>query len=111
MESSNAQVVRWTGDIASIGPCVCAFGAFDGVHAGHRYLIARMSAAAARLQLPSVVVTFDRDPDELFSQGRGGNKLLSDDDRISLLAAAHVDYVLVVPFTRDLASLAPSFPR
>jgi hypothetical protein len=38
---------------------VIALGAFDGLHLGHRALIARLVADACSRELPSVVVTFD----------------------------------------------------
>ena len=44
----------------------CAFGVFDGVHAGHRYLLAQARETARRSGGESVALTFDIDPDEVF---------------------------------------------
>ena len=36
--------------------CVATIGNFDGVHLGHQAIIKRLTARAAELNLPSVVV-------------------------------------------------------
>ena len=102
---TRAQVTVWSPEVASIGGAVCAIGAFDGFHLGHRYLVESMAASAREAGLPSVVVTFDVDPDEVLHPDRDPRKLLPDADRIDLVARSGVDHVLVVPFDRDLASL------
>lgn len=84
----------------------CAIGVFDGVHLGHRVLIDEMVESSRRSGSPSAVVTFDIDPDELFGKDRL-KKLQSNEERISMLASLPVDYVAVIPFTREFASLPP----
>ncbi|NTU89458.1 MAG: riboflavin biosynthesis protein RibF, partial [Actinobacteria bacterium] len=61
---------------------------------------------AKRRGVSSVIVTFDRDPDEFFSQKRQVRKLLSNKDRIDLLATLGADYVLCVPFGEETAVLS-----
>lgn len=100
-----AQVTVWSLGVEHIGEAVCAIGAFDGFHRGHRYLVESMAAAARKAGLPSVVVTFDVDPLEVLCPDRDPRKLLPDADRIELIARSGVDHVLVVPFDRELASL------
>ena len=80
-----------------------AFGVFDGVHRGHRYLIERACSASGRA---SVVLTFDCDPDELFAPERL-RKLMGNDRRIATLAGSGVDAVVVVPFCEALATQQP----
>ncbi|HVL94152.1 MAG TPA: hypothetical protein VM264_12530, partial [Acidimicrobiales bacterium] len=41
---------------------VVSIGAYDGVHLGHRALLARVRAMAGDLGVESAVVTFDRHP-------------------------------------------------
>jgi riboflavin kinase/FMN adenylyltransferase len=84
----------------------CAFGVFDGVHKGHCYIIGRAIAAAKERGGRSVVLTFDRDPDELFRPDKL-KKLLSNEDRLKALATTGVDAVAVLRFTRDFAALEP----
>ena len=78
--------------------CSCAFGVFDGVHCGHRFLIESACSRARELGIASVVLTFDIDPDERFHPDRL-RKLLSNGDRIDMLAQQGVDAVVVLPFT------------
>ena len=84
----------------------CAFGVFDGIHRGHRYLIEQARMSAAHLGGASVVLTFDIDPDELFHPDRL-HKLLSNEERLGELAETGVDAVAVLRFTREFAALAP----
>lgn len=79
-------------------------GVFDGVHAGHRELIARTVADARARGALACAVTFDPDPDEVLSS-HPARRLMDPADRLAALAATGVDLVLVVPFTRELAAL------
>lgn len=101
---ASAEVIRWIKKTRNIGPAICAIGAFDGVHAGHRFLIQSMVEDAHRRGTASVVVTFDVDPDELFLDRSKVRKLLSNEDRIERLANLGADYVLVLPFTCEFAA-------
>lgn len=92
------------GDVPHIGEAVCTIGAFDGVHRGHRFLFASVVADARRRGLPSVIVTFDPDPDELFLPTDRVHKLLDNEDRIGFLQRFGADFVVSVPFTRELAA-------
>ena len=84
----------------------CAFGVFDGVHRGHRYLIGQACDTAASSGGKAVVLTFDRDPDELFHPERL-HKLLSNDERLDMLSRTGVDAVAVLRFDRCFAALSP----
>lgn len=80
--------------------CAVAIGNFDGVHAGHRALVAQAHALGS----PAVVLTFDPHPNTLF--GTPPAKLCSLERRLELLEAAGADAVVVEPFTRELAACA-----
>ncbi len=84
----------------------CALGVFDGVHVGHRYLIEEMMKCSQAAQTSSLILTFDRDPDEFF-KSNDLRKLMTNDERIEALARFDVDAVIVIPFTREFASLKP----
>lgn len=75
-----------------LGPAVLSIGVFDGVHLGHRALLAATCARAAKRGARPVVVTFERDPDELFCRdGASFGKLLSNAERLDTLAALVAD--------------------
>ncbi len=85
-----------------------AIGNFDGVHVGHRALIARARALAAAHDATSAVLTFDPHPSVVLAPGAAPPRLASLSRRLELLDAAGIDAVVVEPFTRELAALAPS---
>ena len=84
----------------------CAFGVFDGVHRGHRFLIDCARETAAEGGGASVALTFDIDPDEVFHPARL-KKLMTNEERLAMLAQSGVDAVCVLPFTPEFAASSP----
>ncbi len=84
----------------------CAFGVFDGVHKGHRYLIDSARKTATDSQGKSVALTFDIDPDEMFRPERL-KKLMTNEERFNMLAQTGVDEVVVFPFTPAFSAQSP----
>jgi riboflavin kinase/FMN adenylyltransferase len=81
--------------------CVATIGAFDGVHVGHRQVIAQVRELAAARAVPSAVVTFDRHPASVVRPS-SAPKLLTDlDQKLELLAGTGVDVVMVVHFDEE----------
>lgn len=96
-------------DIDSIQmPCECAatIGVFDGVHRGHQHLIALMMAEAKRKGTASMVITFDRQPREVFDATYQPQVLSTLDEKRTYVSQLDVDYLVVLSFTRALASLS-----
>jgi len=88
--------------------CVVTIGAYDGVHLGHRAVIAQVRARAAELGAASVVVTFDRHPASVV-RPESAPKLLTDPaQKLELLASTGVDATLVVPFDVAASTEAPA---
>ncbi|WP_080797168.1 riboflavin biosynthesis protein RibF [Arabiibacter massiliensis] len=85
----------------------CAFGVFDGVHQGHRFLLGCARETAERSGGASVALTFDIDPDEVFHPERL-KKLMTNEERLAMLASTGVDAVCVLPFTREFAASTPA---
>lgn len=84
----------------------CAFGVFDGVHLGHRFIIDRAIAQARRNGEKAVSLTFDIDPDEVFAAEKL-RKIMSNEQRFEALLDTGVDTVVVFAFTHDFASNTP----
>ena len=84
----------------------CAFGVFDGLHKGHRYLLDSAIASARENGARSIAITFDIDPDEVFHPDRL-KKLMRNADRLEALAASGVNDVAVLPFTPEFYSRNP----
>jgi len=84
---------------------VLTIGNFDGVHLGHRALLAELKAKARDLALPATVLTFEPHPRELFAPDQAPARLASLRDKLELLAECGVDRVHVCRFNRRLAAL------
>jgi riboflavin kinase/FMN adenylyltransferase len=92
---------------ADFGPTAVTIGKFDGVHAGHRRVIAELRELAAHAGLSSTVVTFDRNPLALLRPEACPPPLVSNQQKIELLAALGVDTTVVLTFDRALSELSP----
>jgi len=97
------QVVYGHRSAPAWGRVVVAIGNFDGVHVGHRALIARARELAAGSGALAVALTFDPHPAALLAPAHAPRRLTSIPRRVELLAQAGVDAVVVEPFTRELA--------
>ena len=80
-------------------------GTFDGVHRGHRLLLARLVAHAAAQKLRSVIVTFSPHPLEVVNPAAAPLLLTTEDEKGEALADAGADEVVVLPFTPELSRL------
>ena len=86
-------------------PCVLTIGNFDGVHLGHKALLARVRAKAAELGLPATVLCFEPHPREYFAPDTAPPRLCSMWRKLALLQAAGVDQICVQPFNAMFAEL------
>lgn len=98
------QIIR---DISAITPepCVATIGFFDGVHAGHRYLIQQVKEIAAAKGLRSALVTFPVHPRKVMNAEYRPELLTTPEEKISLLADIRVDYCLMLDFTPEISRL------
>ena len=87
------------------GCCVATLGCFDGVHRGHQLLIGMVLQKAKEKGLSSMVVTFDRQPRELFDSDYRPQLLSTPEEKVQLIGALGVDHLVILPFTREVASL------
>jgi riboflavin kinase/FMN adenylyltransferase len=85
------------------GGSAVTIGAYDGVHLGHRDLIGRTRAEAARLGATSVVVTFDRHPATMVRPDSAPLLLTDLDQKLELLAGTGVDRALIITFDESRA--------
>jgi riboflavin kinase/FMN adenylyltransferase len=86
---------------------VITIGAYDGVHRGHRAVIAQVQARAAELGARSVVVTFDRHPASVIRPDAAPRLLTNPAQKLGLLADTGVDATVVVPFSPEQARETP----
>lgn len=77
---------------------VVTIGAYDGVHLGHRAVIAEVKRRAVATGVASAVVTFDRHPAAVV-RPESAPRLLTDlDQKLELLSATGVDRCLLIAF-------------
>jgi len=96
------------GDVpASFGPSAVTIGKFDGVHSGHRSVIARLRQEAAAAGLVSTVLTFDRHPLALLSPGSHPESLTSNDQKRAVLETTGIDALVMIEFTYDFSLKEP----
>jgi riboflavin kinase/FMN adenylyltransferase len=86
-------------------PTVLTIGNFDGLHLGHRAMLARLATKACDMSLPVSVMTFEPHPRELFTPEQAPARLTSFREKLALLEACSVDRTYVCRFDRKLAAL------
>ena len=92
---------------------VVSVGNYDGVHLGHRFLLARILERAGALRALSVAVTFEPHPTHLLRPG-AGPRLITPTlaERLDLLATTGIDATVVLPFTAEFSQQsAEAFAR
>ena len=107
------QVFRSLPHAESRRPCALTIGNFDGVHQGHRTLLAHLTQAAQRLHLEAAVMTFEPHPREFFAQlsgdeSRAPTRIANLRDKLQSLAEAGIDRVFVEHFNARFAALSPA---
>src|SRR6478735_8656362 len=91
---------------AGFGPSAVTVGKFDGVHLGHRQVLDSLRSAESERGLVPTVVTFDRNPLALFAPDSCPDPLVSNRQKIELLADAGVGATFMATFDREFAGLA-----
>jgi riboflavin kinase/FMN adenylyltransferase len=89
-------------------PTVLTIGTFDGVHAGHRAVLALLRRRSAERGAESVLLTFDPHPRTVLHPGDHGLALIhTPQEKVEVLAETGLDHLVVHPFTPELARLSP----
>lgn len=96
-------------ELANIGPqgeTLLTIGVFDGVHAGHRYLLETLQQQAAEKNLLSGVVTFNPHPKSVLHPRNQLLRLSDPEDRVKSLQKLGINLVAVLTFTPEVAQLS-----
>jgi riboflavin kinase/FMN adenylyltransferase len=84
---------------------VLTVGNFDGLHVGHRAIMATVIARAAALGGVSAVYTFEPHPRKVLQPDRAPKLLTTLEQKLELLDAMGLDLAIVEPFDREFARL------
>jgi len=92
---------------AAFRGAVVAIGNFDGVHRGHRALIAEAKVQAEARKSPLAVLTFEPHPQEFFRPSSECFRLTPLRTKARLLADLGVDALFALTFDADMAKRSP----
>lgn len=87
--------------------CVLTIGNYDGVHRGHRAVLAQLTDAASRAGLPAAVMVFEPTPREFFSGADAPARLTTLREKVCALEPTGVGQVICARFNEQMASMAP----
>lgn len=85
---------------------VLAIGNFDGMHRGHRHLIAEAARIARKAGAPLAVMTFEPHPRQVFQPGLEPFRLTPLSVKQQLAEEMGVDHFFTLPFNEDLSKLS-----
>ncbi len=100
------QFIRGLHNITSMHHgCVATIGNFDGVHLGHQAVLGQLAEKGSELRLPTMVITFEPQPQEYFTHGDIPPRLTRLREKLRALTRFSVDRVLCLGFNPRLAAL------
>jgi riboflavin kinase/FMN adenylyltransferase len=79
-------------------------GFFDGVHAGHRFLIDQLKSLP--LDLPTAVITFPQHPLTTLRPSYQPDLLTTLDEKLHQLSTTGIDYCLLLDFSKPVSQLS-----
>jgi len=106
MAAPSFQVVRDFAPGEALRGASVAIGNFDGVHRGHKAVIAAALARGRALGKPSAALTFEPHPRAFFNPDEPLFRLTPESAKLRLLAAAGLDGAIVLTFNAELAKLS-----
>jgi riboflavin kinase/FMN adenylyltransferase len=86
-------------------PVALTIGNFDGLHLGHRTMLARLVAVARARDLAAAVMTFEPQPQEFFAPDQAPARLTSLREKLELLRAVGIDIAFVCHFDYRMAQI------
>ena len=107
------KVIHNIADFQPKGNVVLTQGTFDGVHFGHKKILKHVVLEAKDMGGESVLLTFYPHPRLVLYPDDNELKLLTTiEEKIELVSALGIDYLIIMPFTKELSRLrADEFVR
>src|SRR5262245_13411274 len=81
-------------------------GNFDGLHLGHRRVLADLTRIAASSGTGSVVMTFEPHPLQILHPGKAPQLIVAREDKVAKIESLGVDYLMIVKFDESLSRLS-----
>ncbi|MFT4599562.1 MAG: riboflavin kinase/FMN adenylyltransferase, partial [Arenicella sp.] len=90
-------------------PIVLTQGTFDGVHFGHKKILKQVVEQAIQMGGESVLLTFYPHPRLVLYPDENELKLLTTiEEKVALVGDLGIDYLIIMPFTKELSRLKSS---
>lgn len=86
---------------------VVTVGNFDGVHRGHQHVISLVTSKARELGVRSLVMTFEPHPVAVLRPEHAPRRIATPEEKARLLHCYGINDIVVIPFSREFASLSP----
>lgn len=84
---------------------ILTIGDFDGVHKAHRILIDKTIEEANLCNCSSAILSFEPHPHFVIGSASNGFLLNTLDEKQKILSNLNVDYLIIINFTKEFASL------
>jgi riboflavin kinase/FMN adenylyltransferase len=91
---------------ANYSNCVATIGKYDGIHRGHQLILNKVKQRAAELELPSLVILSEPQPEEFFNADQAPARLFSFADKVYFLKKQGLDLVYKMHFDKALSELS-----
>ncbi|MHB1291591.1 MAG: bifunctional riboflavin kinase/FAD synthetase [Sulfuricella sp.] len=89
-----------------LSPVALTIGNFDGVHIGHRAMLARLTQAARERGLSPCVMTFEPHPREFFTPEQAPARLSNLREKLELFERFGVERVFILRFNKRFAQVS-----
>ena len=89
-----------------LSPVALTIGNFDGVHIGHRAMLARLTQAARERGLSPCVMTFEPHPREFFTPEQAPARLSNLREKLELFERFGVERVFIMRFNKRFAQVS-----
>ena len=86
--------------------CVLTIGNFDGVHIGHQFVLDKLKQVAAQHGVPSAVMLFEPQPQEVFLGEKAAARVLTFREKYRKLKQMGVDRLICVRFCSKFAAMS-----
>jgi riboflavin kinase/FMN adenylyltransferase len=86
---------------------VGTIGNFDGVHLGHRRILETVVERARAIDRPSFAITFEPHPMAVLRPNHAPRRIQTLRQKEEVIAGISVEFLLVIPFTRDFSLTEP----
>jgi riboflavin kinase/FMN adenylyltransferase len=106
MPTKSFRIVRDAAPDDALRGAVVAIGNFDGLHRGHKAVIAAAQSRAKALGKSAAALTFEPHPRTFFKPGEPLFRLTDEAAKLRLLAATGLDGAIVLTFDAALAKLS-----